>query len=163
GRPCGTGCNCGRRPNWRAPRPTASSTRCSARSRSPGERGGRRPGPAMALTGRAALAAAAGALLILAFRAPAMPVVVHALVGGGGAGRRRARGRATGRSRSGAPGGRRGEGAWGNRGVETPPRRPLGPGVGAAGRRSAGPAPPHARVLVPAGGRARLTTALSPD
>src|SRR5262249_57382981 len=48
-------------------------------------------------------------------------------------------------------------------GVENPSRRTLRAVVRDAWQPSAGAAPPHARVLVPAGGRARLTTALSPD
>ena len=76
-----------------APGQMACSTGCSHRSRCPddGPPGGRAPGPPpsssrdagppVALTGRAALAALAGTLVVLALRDVAALIVVNALLG----------------------------------------------------------------------------------
>jgi len=119
----------------------------------------------MALTGRAALAAAAGALLILAFRAPATLVLVNALLVAAIAAdvALAAPVRAVRLSRSGDTRVLLGERASVELGVENPSRRTLRAVVRDAWQPSAGAAPPSGRVTVPAGARARLTTALSPD
>ena len=119
----------------------------------------------MALTGRAAVAAAAGALLILAFRAPAMLVVVNALLVVAIAAdlALAAPVRALRISRSGDTRVLLGERASVELGVENPSRRALRAVVRDAWQPSAGAAPPHARVTVPGGGRTQLTTTLTPD
>ena len=119
----------------------------------------------MALTGRAALAAAAGALLILAFRAPAMLVVVNTLLVAAIAAdlALAAPVRGIRLSRSGDTQVLLGERASVELGVENPSRRTLRAVIRDAWQPSAGAAPPQARVTVPAGGRAWLGTALAPD
>ena len=119
----------------------------------------------MALTGRAALAAAAGALLILAFRAPVMLVVVNALLLAAITAdvALAAPVRAIRLTRSGDNRVLLGERASVELGVENPSRRTLRAVVRDAWQPSAGAAPPHARITVRAGAQARLTTVLSPD
>jgi len=111
----------------------------------------------VALTGRAALAAAAGALLILAFRAPAMLIVVNALLVAAIAAdlALAAPVHAIRLSRSGDTRVLLGERASVELGVENPSRRTLRAVIRDAWQPSAGAAPPQARVTVPAGGRAR--------
>src|SRR5215471_8590687 len=101
----------------------------------------------MALTGRAAVAAAAGALLaaIAADVALAAPV------------------RKVGLARSGDTRVLLGERASVVLEIANPARRALRAVVRDAWQPSAGATPPHARITVPAGGRASLTTQLRPD
>ncbi len=119
----------------------------------------------MALTGRAAVAAALGALLILAFRDPVMIVVVNAVLVAAiaadvvlAAPVRRVR-----LSRSGDTRALLGERASVRLGLANPAGRTLRAVVRDAWQPSAGAAPPHARVTVPPGGQAWLTTELTPD
>src|SRR5262249_57821866 len=109
-------------------------------------------------------AAAAGALRTLGFGAPAMLVVVNALLVAAIAAdlALAAPVRAIRLSRSGDTRVLLGECAAVELGVENPSRRTLRAVVRDAWQPSAGAAPPHARVTVPAGGRGRAATALSP-
>jgi uncharacterized protein (DUF58 family) len=119
----------------------------------------------VALTGRAALAAAFGALLILAFRSPAMIILVNAaLVAAIGADVMLAAPvRKIRLSRSGDTRVLLGERASVVLALANPARRTLRAVVRDAWQPSAGAAPPQARVTVAAGGRAWLTTELTPD
>src|SRR5262249_17909000 len=112
----------------------------------------------MPLTGRAALAAAAGALLILAFRAPATLALVNALLVAAIAAdvALAAPVRAVRLSRSGDTRVLLGERASVELGVENPSRRTLRAVVRDAWQPSAGAAPPSGRVTVPAGAPAPL-------
>jgi len=119
----------------------------------------------MAVTGRAALAALAGALVILAVRAPATVLAVNAvlllavaadLALAAGAGSLEF-------TRSGDTSALLGESAAVTLTVANPGRRPLRADIRDAWQPSAGASPHHVRVVLPAGGRARLTTTLVPD
>jgi uncharacterized protein (DUF58 family) len=119
----------------------------------------------MALTGRAAIAAAAGALLILAFRNPAMLIVVNLVLVAAIAVdvALAAPVRAVRLSRSGDTRVLLGERASVVLELTNPARRALRAVVRDAWQPSAGATPPHARLTVPAGSRATLTTQLRPD
>src|SRR5947207_4962365 len=119
----------------------------------------------MALTGRAALAAAAGALLILAFRNPALIVLVNLVLVAPTAADvalaapvRRVR-----LTRSGDTRVLLGDRASVVLEIVNPARRALRAVVRDAWQPSAGATPPHTRLTVAAGGRALLTTQLRPD
>ncbi len=118
----------------------------------------------MALTGRAALAALIGALVVLAFRATAALLAVEGLLATGiaadlvlAAGVRPLR-----MTRSGDTKVRLGETASVTLTLENPGRRPLRAIVRDAWQPSACAAPRHARIRVPAGGAVAVTTALTP-
>jgi uncharacterized protein (DUF58 family) len=119
----------------------------------------------MALTGRAALAAALGALLVLGFRSPAVIVAVNAVLLAAIAAdvALAAPVRAVRLNRSGDTRALLGERASVVLGLANPSRRTLRAVVRDAWQPSAGAAPPHARVTVPPGGRAWLATQLTPD
>jgi len=119
----------------------------------------------MALTGRAALTAALGALLILAVPAPAVIVVVNGVLVAAIAAdvALAAPVRAVRLSRSGDTRVLLGERASVVLGLANPARRTLRAVVRDAWQPSAGAAPPRARVTVPPGGRAWLTTEFIPD
>ena len=119
----------------------------------------------MALTGRAAIAAAAGALLILAFRDAAMIVFVNlALVAAIAADVALAAPvRAVRLDRSGDTRVLLGECASVVLEIANPARRALRAVVRDAWQPSAGATPPYARLTVAGGGRAWLTTQLRPD
>jgi uncharacterized protein (DUF58 family) len=119
----------------------------------------------MALTGRAALAAALGVLLIVAFRNAAAIILVNAALLAAIAAdvMLAAPVRAVRLSRSGDTRVLLGEQASVLLGVANPARRTLRAVIRDAWQPSAGAAPPHARVSIPAGGRAWLTTVLTPD
>ena len=119
----------------------------------------------MALTGRAALAAALGALLIVAFRDPAAIVFVNAVLVAAIAAdvALAAPVRTVRLGRSGDTRVLLGEHASVLLEVANPARRTLRAVIRDAWQPSAGAIPPRARVTVPAGGQAWLTTGLSPD
>ena len=119
----------------------------------------------MALTGRAALAAAAGALLVLAVRNPAMIIFVNlALVAAIAADVAFAAPVRTVRlARSGDTRVLLGERASVVLEIANPARRALRAVVRDAWQPSAGATPPHTRLTVAAGGTATLTTQLHPD
>ena len=119
----------------------------------------------MALTGRAALAALAGAALILAFRAPALIIGVNVLLVAAIAADLvlAAPVRPLRFTRSGDTRCLLGERASVGLAVENPGRRTLRADIRDAWQPSAGALPPRARVQVRAGGRAWLTTVLVPD
>jgi uncharacterized protein (DUF58 family) len=119
----------------------------------------------VALTGRAALAAALGALLILAFRTPAMIVVVNAVLAAAIAAdvALAAPVRKLRLDRSGDTRVLLGERASVLLGLSNPAARTLRAVVRDAWQPSAGAVPGHARITVPPGGRAWLTTELTPD
>ena len=119
----------------------------------------------MALTGRAALAALAGAALILAFRAQALIVGVNVLLVAAIAADLvlAAPVRPLRFTRSGDTRCLLGERASVELAVENPGRRALRADIRDAWQPSAGALPPRARVQVRAGGRAWLTTVLVPD
>src|SRR5205085_227046 len=116
-------------------------------------------------TGRAALAALVGALLILAVRAPATIVAVNALIGAGiGADLLLAAAlRPLRLERSGDTSALLGDGAQVTLTVINPGRRRLRADVRDAWQPSAGAWPHHSRVSIPPGGRVRVTTTLRPD
>jgi len=118
----------------------------------------------VALTGRAALAAALGALLILAFRTPAMIVIVNAVLTAAIAAdlALAAPVRKLRLDRSGDTRVLLGERASVLLGLSNPAPRTLRAVVRDAWQPSAGAVPPRARISVPSGGRAWLTTELSP-
>jgi uncharacterized protein (DUF58 family) len=119
----------------------------------------------MALTGRAALAALAGAALILAFRAPPLIIGVNALLVVAIAAdlALAAPIRPLRFTRSGDNRCLLGERASVGLTVENPCPRSLRAVIRDAWQPSAGAVPPHVRVHVPARGRAWLTTSLVPD
>ena len=119
----------------------------------------------MALTGRAALAALAGAAVILAVRAPALIIGVNVLLVAAIAADLvlAAPVRPLRFTRSGDTRCMLGERAEVGLAVENPGRRTLRADIRDAWQPSAGALPPRARVRVPAGGRAWLTTVLVPD
>src|SRR5437773_4830360 len=168
GPPCGTGCSCGLRPSWRARRPTVCSRRCSPRFRYRGEA---RPAAAPAaagpvtLTGRAALAALTGALVILAFRDVASLLVVNGLLLAAIAAdlALAAPIRPLLLSRGGETKVLLGQSAGVTLAVANPGRRLLRADVRDAWPPSAGADPHHVRVRVPAGGQAAATTTLTPS
>jgi uncharacterized protein (DUF58 family) len=118
----------------------------------------------MALTGRAAVAALIGALVVLAFRTPAALLAVEGLVLAGvavdlilAAGVRPLR-----MTRSGDTAVRLGETASVTLVLDNPGRRPLRAIVRDAWEPSARAAPARTTVRVPGGGRASITTSLTP-
>jgi uncharacterized protein (DUF58 family) len=118
----------------------------------------------VALTGRAALAALAGAALILAFRVPALLIAVNLLLLAAIAAdlALAAPVRALRFTRSGDARCLLGEQATVGLTVRNPGRRPLRADIRDAWQPSAGASPPHARVQVAAGGQTWLTTTLVP-
>jgi uncharacterized protein (DUF58 family) len=118
----------------------------------------------VALTGRAALAALAGAALILAFRAPALLVAVNVLLLAAIAAdlALAAPVRALRFTRSGDTRCLLGERASVGLTVHNPGRRMLRADIRDAWQPSAGALPARARVRVAAGGQGWLTTALAP-
>ncbi len=119
----------------------------------------------MALTGRAALAALAGALVILASRTPGAVLVVNGvlllavaadLVLAGAV-------RPLRFTRSGDTSVLLGQTATVTLTIDNPGRRPLRADVRDAWQPSAHARPHHLRVRLPAGGRARLAMTLTPD
>jgi uncharacterized protein (DUF58 family) len=118
----------------------------------------------VALTGRAALAALAGAALILAFRVPALLIAVNLLLLAAIAAdlALAAPVRALRFTRSGDARCLLGEQASVGLAVQNPGRRPLRADIRDAWQPSAGASPPHARVQVAPGGQAWLTTTLAP-
>jgi uncharacterized protein (DUF58 family) len=118
----------------------------------------------MALTGRAALAALAGAALILAFRAPALLVAVNVLLLAAIAAdlALAAPVRALRFTRSGDTRCLLGERASVGLTVHNPGRRMLRADIRDAWQPSAGALPARARVRAAAGGQAWLTTTLAP-
>ena len=119
----------------------------------------------MALTGRAALAALAGAALILAFRAPALLIAVNVLLLLAIAAdlALAAPVRPLRFTRSGDTRCLLGERASVELAVENPGQRTLRADIRDAWQPSAGALPRQARVRVPAGRQAWLTTVLVPD
>ena len=118
----------------------------------------------MALTGRAAAIALAGVLVVLGTRTVAAIVLVEGLLAAGiavdlllAAPVRPLRITRAGDSKV-----RLGETATVTMTIENPGRRPLRAVVRDAWPPSAGAAPHHARLSVPGGGRASLTTSLTP-
>jgi uncharacterized protein (DUF58 family) len=118
----------------------------------------------VALTGRAALAALAGAAVILAFRAPALLIAVNlVLLAAIAADLTLAAPVRTLRfTRSGDARCLLGERASVGLTVQNPGRRPLRADIRDAWQPSAGASPAHTRVRVAAGGQAWLTTTLAP-
>ena len=119
----------------------------------------------MALTGRAAVAAAAGALLILAFRNATLIIFVNLVLLAAIAAdvALAAPVRKVGLARSGDTRVLLGERASVVLEIANPARRALRAVVRDAWQPSAGATPPHTRLTVAAGARASLTTQLRPD
>ena len=119
----------------------------------------------MALTGRAALGALAGAAVILATRAPAAILIVNVLLVAAIAAdlALAAPVRTLRFSRSGDTRCLLGEQASVVLAIQNPARRPLRGHVRDGWQPSAGARPPRARIRVAAGGQAWLTTTLQPD
>ena len=119
----------------------------------------------MTLTGRAALAALTGALVILAFRDVAALVVVNGLLLAAIAAdlALAAPIRPLLLSRGGETKVLLGQSAGVTLAVANPARRPLRADVRDAWQPSAGAAPHHVRVRVPAGGQVIVTTTLTPS
>jgi uncharacterized protein (DUF58 family) len=118
----------------------------------------------MALTGRAAALALAGVLVVLGIRTAAAIVIVEGLLAAGIAADLllAAPVRLLRITRTGDTKVRMGETASVTMTIENPGRRPLRAIVRDAWPPSAGAAPRHARLSVPGGGRASLTTSLTP-